>query len=83
MFTLVETFQHSRNGYHCFSNQSISTFWKWLPWLLFLYHFNILELVTMVTLRQFNILELVTTVTLVISFQHSRTGYHGYSSHLI
>ena len=65
MITLVETFQHSKTGYHCYSDQSISTFWKWLPWLLFLYHFNIIELVTM--------------VSLIEAFQHSRTGYHGFS----
>ena len=30
-----------------------------------------------------DILELVTTVNLIISFQHSRSGYHGYSSYII
>ena len=83
MVTLVETFQHSRNGYPYYSNQSISPFWKWLPWLLFIYLFNIIELVTMVTLRQFNILELVTMVSLIKAFQHSRTRYHSYSGDII
>ena len=47
-------------------------------------YFNILQLVTMVSLiKAFHILELVTMVTLVISFKNSRTGYHGYSDEII
>ena len=37
----------------------------WLPWLL--------------ELRLFNILELVNMDSPIKTFQHSRTGYHGYS----
>ena len=55
MDVLVEIFQHSRTGYHGSSDQIISIFSKWLLWLLYLYHVNIPELVTMVTLRHFNI----------------------------
>ena len=42
-------------------------------------HFGIPEPVTMVIPIHFNILEVVTMLPLVETFQHSRTGYHGYS----
>ena len=73
--TLVEMFKHSRTGYHGYTDQIISTFWSllllynWLPWLLHLKYFNILELVTM--------------VTLIKTFQHSRTGYHDCSHYVV
>ena len=76
MLTLVDTHQHSRTGHHgyskifqhsrsgCrgYSRYIISAFYNWLPWFLLLKHFNISEMVIM--------------VSLIISFQHSRTGYH-------
>ena len=62
--TLIKAF-HYRNDYHGYSSYIISSFWNWLPWFLLLKHFNIPEMVIM--------------VTLIISFQHSRTGYHGFS----
>ena len=63
MVALIKSFQHSRTG----------------SWLLPLSHFNIPEPVTMVTLRHFNFQEVVTMVTLLEIFQHTRTGYPGYS----
>ena len=69
MVTIFKIFQHSTSGYHGYSSEDISAFQNWLPWLLYLKYFNILELVTM--------------VTLIKAFQHSRSGYHGYSYYMI
>ena len=47
-------------------------------------HFNILELVTMVTLViSLKMLELLTMVTQIVLFQHSRSGYYDYSNYII
>ena len=86
MASLIKAFQHSRTFYNGYSSYIISTFQNLLPQFHQLRHFNILELVTTFTLvktfstNHVNILELVTTFTLVKTFQHSRSGYHGYSS---